>query len=40
MALTGLLALACLGLRVGRRGQALVSVSICRVAELGVPNVS
>jgi hypothetical protein len=34
MALTGLLAPAALGFRVGRWGQPSVSVNICRVAEL------
>jgi len=36
MASTGLLSPAVLGFRVRRRGQPSVSVSICRVAVLGV----
>jgi hypothetical protein len=40
MASAGLLVPAALGFRVRRRGQPSVRVSICRVAEIGVPHVS
>ena len=40
MASTGLLAPAALGFRVRRRGQPSVSLSICRIAVIGVPHIS